>query len=313
MLSIHRAFAALALVALSAACHRNATPAADPASAEPTGPVEAVTRLADDLRRNDLTAYARHALPPELHARIEAAWSEGRTLWPLTELPLDRQLPGFIGSLAAPESEPALLATYQRQFAGAHRELRSAAATLGLFAAQYVRSEGDYSEVEREHYVQLIGALSQWGRQAPLGDPQRARTAIPQLAAAARLTGLTDPDAYARFGMDRSLQRLGPFFGRFKQTLVDYGLDLDAALGSIDASLLEQTGDTARVRLRYTLGTQPIDAIVRLERRDGRWYLSDALRHAEAEAGPAPEMTVSAAAAPAAPVAPDPQRGAPTG
>ncbi len=53
--------------------------------------------------------------------------------------------------------------------------------------------------------------------------------------------------------MDRSLQRLGPFFVRMEQVLRDYGLDFDAALKGMRVSLVEQTGDQAKVRLQYTL------------------------------------------------------------
>jgi len=282
MSSIHRAMAAAALLGLAAiaGCDR----LGGGHDAVPTQPVQAVTLLVDDLRRDDLAAYARHAVPPALHARLENAWREGRTVWPLTELPLDAQLQGFIITLAAPGSEQKLLAAYRKQFGGAHAELRSAASTLGLFANQYVRQEGDYSEAERDHYSQLIAALSRWAQQAPLGDPARARAAIPQLAIAARATGLAAPDGFRKAGMERSLQRLGPFFGRLRQVLVGYGLDLDAAVASLQVTLVEQTGDRARVRLRYTVAGEPIDAWVRVERRAGRWYLTDLLRHAEAEA-----------------------------
>lgn len=84
--------------------------------------------------------------------------------------------------------------------------------------------------------------------------------------------------------MQRSLGRMGPLFGRFKQVRLGYGLDLDAALDSVEVTLAEQTGDTARVRIRYRLAGQRIDAFVRVERQGGRWYLTDALHHAEAEA-----------------------------
>ena len=85
-------------------------------------------------------------------------------------------------------------------------------------------------------------------------------------------------------GMERSLRLLGPFFVRLERVLATYGLDFDAALAGMRISLAEQTGDTARVRLQYTLAGQPIDALALMERRDGRWYLSDLLRRAEAEA-----------------------------
>lgn len=288
-----------------AACER--TPA--PGTAEPgaAGPARAVAQLADDLRRNDLVAYAQHALPPELHARMQSAWDDGRTTWPLTELPLDDRLPRFITMLSAPDASKALWGAYQRQFAGADRQLRSAAATLGLFATQYVRKAPDFSDAERDHYAQVIAALSQWGRQAPLADPDLARTSIAQLVAAARLTGLATPrsnadadaqprsDTPRRLGMTRSLRRLGPFMQRFKQVLRGYGLDLDAALDSVAASVIKQTGDRARVRLRYTLAGQAIEAVVPVERRGERWYLSDLLRNAEAELS-APTADPAAAA-----------------
>lgn len=280
---VRRASAAvLTIAAVLAAAGCGPEPA--PADAVPTLPAQAVTQLVSDLRRNDLAAYARHAVPPELHQRLETAWGEGRTVWPLTELPLDDRFPSFIAALAEQDAERKLVATYRRQFAGAGSELQSAAKTLGLFASQYVRSEPGYSDTERDHHAQLIEAISGWAQSAPLGDSQRAREAIPQLVSAARATGLAAPGAFAKAGMDRSLRRLGPFVERLKQVLGEYGLNLDAALDSVDATLDVQTGDTAKVRIRYQVGGQPVDAYVLVERIDGRWYLSDVLRHARAEA-----------------------------
>lgn len=281
--------AVLAAAVLAGGCERTDLPFAERV---PAGPAQAVEQLVDDLRRDDLTSYARHAVPPDLHARLSVAWREGRTRWPLTELPLDAQLQGFLTELAAPGSEQRLQAAYRQQFAGAHTELRSAASTLGLFATQYVHQEAAYSPNERDHYAQLIAALSRWAQRAPLGDAARARRAIPQLALAARATGLGGADGLRRAGMDASLQRLGPFFQRIGHVLRDYGLDLDAALAGAQVRVVEQRGDEARVRVRYTLAGQDIDAIVLLERRDGRWYLRDLLRRAEAEARrPAPRKS----------------------
>jgi len=272
--------ALLGLAVLAGGCDRNGPSQDTP----PAMPVQAVQQLVDDLQRDDLAAYARHAVPPELHARLEAAWAQGRTLWPLTELPLEQKFQGFLTALAEPRSEQKLLATYRRQFAGADTEIRTAATTLGLFTAQYVANESAYSEPERDHYRQLIAALTHWGQRAPLGDPVRARRMVPQITLAARATGLGGRDGLRQAGMERSLQRLGPFFVRLEQGLAQYGLDFDKALSGMQVTLAGQTGDQARVRLQYTLAGQPIDAFVLVERRAGRWYLTDLLRRAEAEA-----------------------------
>lgn len=281
----------LAGLGMLGGCQRDAAP--PPVAKIARGPTGAVLRLADDLRRDDLAGYARHAVPPALHAQLETAWREDRSRWPLSELPLHARLPGMLTTLAAPGAEKAVLATYSRQFAGAGGELRAAATTITQFTVQYLQREGDYSDEERDHYIQLVVALGDWGKRAPLGDARQARAAIPQLVSAARLTGLADPQRYGALGMDHSLRRLGPFFARFKRVLRAYGLDLDAALDGVRVDLAEQTGDTARVRLRYTLAGADIDAYVRVERIQGEWYLTDVVRHARAQAA-APAITATA-------------------
>ena len=269
-------------------------PPADRPKDVPSLPATAVQQLVDDLRRDDLAAYARHAVPPALHERLETAWDEGRTLWPLTELPLDHKFQSFLTTLAEPRSEQNLLTAYRRQFAGAHAEIRNAATTLGLFTTQYVSSEAAYSEPERDHYRQLIAALTRWGQRAQLGDPAHARQVVPQVTLAARATGLGGADGLRRAGMVRSLQRLGPFFVRLERVLASYGLDFDAALSGMRITLAEQAGDQAKVRLQYTLAGEPIDALVLVERHEGRWYLSDLLRRAEVEAARAASGTRAA-------------------
>lgn len=285
MTVLRRLLTMLALALLLGACER--APPPPPPPAKPLGPAEALSRLMQDLRRNDLAAYARHAVPPAVHARLEQAWREGHTVWPLTELPLDDRIAPMITALAAPGAERRLKATFKQQFSGAGRELHTAASTLGLFAGQYVTSAEEYSDEERDHYLQMIAAFSQWGQRAPLADGKRASAALPRLIGAARGTGLDGQDAFARAGMDKALGRLGPFFRTAKDVLRTYDLDLDAALDSVHPTLAEQTGDRARLRVRYTLAGRAIDVHVRAERRDGQWYLTDLLRHAEAEAAAA--------------------------
>lgn len=293
------------LCALASACR----PGADaPASATPAPgadkPAQAVRLLTRHLRDNALDAYARDAVPPELHARLETAWREGRTRWPLDELPLGEHLPGVLAALQAPESEARWRKVFDRQFANADREIDSTAATLGLFGVQYVQNEGEFSESERDHYTQLVAAMSRWAQSAPLADPGRAHAALPRLAAAARRTGLASEADFARLGMDDSLRRMAPFTAAVKLALASYGLDLDASLDALDASLQSQTGDTARVRMRYLLAGEPVDTLVEVERHEGRWYLSDVLRHARA----ALERPAAAAAGPAgAPAAAKPR------
>ncbi len=278
----------LAVAVLLAACQRDAlTPPAP--GADNTRPAQAVLLLTRHLHDNDLEAFARDAVPPALHRRLEVAWRAGHTRWPLEELPFHERLPALLAALSAKGSEARLQQVFDRQFSGAHAELKAAATALGLFGVQYVRHDSEFSAAEKEHYAQFIAALSRWAAQAPLGDAQRARQSLPPLARAARATGLSSDEDFSRAGMVESLRRIGSFVATGKTVLAGYGLDFDQSLDGMRATLQSQTGDSARVRMQYTLGGQPVDVMVDLERHGGRWYLSDYLRRAGAAAArPAP-------------------------
>lgn len=294
-----RVLVAAGACALLLACQR--TPPAVPGGERPT---QAVLQLAQRLRANDAAGFATAAVPPALHARLETAWRTGRSRWPLDELPLEDRLPAMLDALAQEDARNALQQTFDRQFANAGDDLRSAAASLGVFGVEYIRNEGDYSAAERDHYAQSVAALSRWASTAPLSDAKRARGAIAILTTAARRTGIATPEDFANLGMDESLERLGPFLGAVKQVFATYGLDLDATFDGLSATLVQQTGDTATVRVRYTLGRQPVDTLLVVQRIEGRWYLEDYLRNAEASLeGPGRASNVPASAAAAPPTA----------
>lgn len=269
----------LACGVLLAACQRTPSPEVRLPTSKPA---QAVRTLSRHLRDNDLQAFARDAVPPALHTQLEAAWRDGRTRWPLDELPFDDRLPAMLRTLSAPGAEASLQRVFDQQFAGARVQIAGAAASLGLFGAQYIEQQGNYTAEERQHYAQLIQATSRWGVTAPLADRARARVAIVQLAQAARRTGLTSEVDFRTAGLDDSLRRMGPLAAAFKQVLARYGLDLDASLDGMQVTLQQQTGDTARVRMRYRIGSQDIDTVVSVQRIDGRWYLDDYLQHARA-------------------------------
>lgn len=279
-----------ALALLPAGCTRNAgedeTDTAKPGAATPA---EAVRGLTHHLVANDLAAFARDAVPPDLHARLDTAWRAGRTRWPLNELPFADRHPAMLAALSADDAPQALQHTFDRQFANAAGELRNTAATLGLFGVQYVERQGDFSESERRHFAQLVDAASRWAMQAPLSDRKHAAEAIRLLTIAAREARLDSPEDFATAGMDDALRRMTGVIAAGKQALKPYGLDLDADLSAMRVSLQSQTGDVAKVRMEYMLAGTAIDTVVDVERRGGRWYVSDLVGNAEAAVAVHPE------------------------
>ncbi|PPU92785.1 hypothetical protein [Xanthomonas albilineans] len=257
------------------------------ASAEPP---TAVRALAHALQRNDLVGYARTAVPPAQYRGLQQAWSKDRSRWPLTELPLAKRLPEVLATLAAPDAERQLQHAFDTQFGGQAESLKQAAHSLGLFGVQYLRNENDYTPEQRDHYVQLVQALSAWAARAPLSERNRAHAAIARLCAAARRTGIRSDADLHTLGMDESLGRLGPFLAALKAVLADYGLDLGATAGALRTGLVSQQGDLAVVRIQYPLDGEQIDTSAVLVNREGHWYLRNILDQVQtllaATAGP---------------------------
>lgn len=285
---------ALALSCL-AACQRGAGPVAAPRAAAETAalrPVDAVYLLRDRLLARDGAGFARQAVPPDLHAELETAWAQGRSRWPLDELPLDAHIPGMLAALQAPQADKLLMATFRRQFANADADIDQAVRTLMVFGAEYVQNDPEYDEQARDHIAQAIAALGGWALAAPLADPKRAQRFFGALSAAAVRSGVDGKAgnaAFAALGMTQSLNRLSPFLATLlAQLRQQYGLDIDASLRGLRVSLERQTGDDAILRVQYQLGGQPVDARMPAVRLDGHWYLAGYVQRARASLDGAP-------------------------
>lgn len=257
-------------------------------------PVDAVYVLRDRLLARDGAGFARVALPTTLHTRVDAAWRTGRSRWPLEELPLDGDIPRMLAALQEPDATRALMTSFHSQFAGADSDIDQAVRTLVVFGRGYLQKDPDYSDEQRKHIDQAMLALGDWALAAPLSDPNRAQHLFSALAATATRTGIDGRHAnadLARLGMTAGLGRLSRYYATLlNQLRLQYGLDFDASLRSLHVSLVQQTGDTARLQLQYTLAGRPITAIVPVVRIEGHWYLADYVADAKRSlsAPPAP-------------------------
>lgn len=276
-LPARRWWLAAAGVLLLAACSRS-EPALQGAATEPAA---AVRRLADYLQQGDLAGFARAAVPPDEHAALAQAWAEGDSLWPLTGLPLDEHLPDLLAILAADNAQADLQRLFKAQFEGQAANLRQTAHSLGMFGAQYVSHQGDYSPLQREHYRQLVLGLSRWASQAPLSDPALARAAITRLTTAVADSGLDGAAALQAAGMQPALEKLGLVQQALFDVLASYDLDLRQSLAGLQVGLLQEDGDQALVQVQYPLAGETVSFQAQMRRVQGRWYMQQNLEDAQ--------------------------------
>lgn len=268
---------ACALLAL-AACHPQRPPQA---AATPEGPAATVRQLAQLLRHNDLSGFARAAVPAQDYRTFSQAWQQDLSRWPLSELPLPDKLVPMLAALSAHDAERQLGRAYDRHLAGQSADLRDAAQTLGLFMTRYVRTDGDFSPAQRAHLAQVVPVLAGWAQSAPLADPARAHTALRTLVAAARATGIDGDADLKAAGMEASLHQLEPFLTAFTGVLADYGLSLADSLDSLQTGTVSEKDGLAMVAVSYPLAGQPIQLTVTLRRQAGRWYVADYMDQAQ--------------------------------
>ncbi|PJJ96929.1 hypothetical protein CO611_07780 [Lysobacteraceae bacterium NML03-0222] len=243
-------------------------------------PSAAVTDLIAHLRNDDLPALARSALPAGLHAEVATAWQEGRSRWPLTELPLDDSIPKVLTALTQADAESRLQQSFRQQLSGQTRAMQDAARGLGVFGKEYLGREGHYNLSQRQHYTQLIDVFSSWAASAPLGDAKRGQQSIALLVKAAEQGGINSDEDFSRLGLDASLEGLTPLYVAIGQILELYGLDMAATLASVKVETVSEAGDEAELRVSYTLAGRPIKTVMQAVRVDGRWYLADYLQAA---------------------------------
>jgi len=266
----------LAGTLLLAACRQ--TPVIEPGAAHPAA---AIAVLNAHLVNNDLAAFARTAIPPELHVQVKAAWKAGHTRWPLDEWPFAGHHPQLLALLAADGSRDNLLDSFDQTLAGETRDLARTALFMSIFFSKAVQSDTDFSASQRAHYAQLLLALGQWAAAAPLAQRAHAEAALDLLIPAARKANLGSDAAFTEAGMEASLRRMTPVVVAVKQVFTLYGLDLDALLNGMEFTLLEQEGDGAEVGVKYRLDGHDVSATIPVEQIEGRWYVSDFVRHAQ--------------------------------
>ncbi len=166
------------------------------------------------------------------------------------------------------ELEPSLL-RMETEFAA---QLPLMLAMGSGFLSAGIQENEQLTEDQKRHANEAIGALVGWLAGAPLTDRDKARAAAAEVVSAARTLGLDRIEQLRELDFDAAMAKLAVISASGKTVLALYGLDLDASLSGSEATLIEQDGDRASVRVSYPLAASKLSYIQELIEIDGRWY-----------------------------------------
>ncbi|SDD08304.1 hypothetical protein [Aquimonas voraii] len=263
------------------ACGGGDKGAADPAASTAT-PDAALKSATTALRQNDIGQFVKLVLPEarynEVKAKYEAQKAEAGTPDPAEAA----EFAEMMGKLTAADAEAALMAELEPHLAQFEAELApQMPMMIGMgrgMAVQGIQQNAEMSEDQKRQATQVVDALGNWLSNVKLADRELAKQAVAKAVATARALDLKTLEQLQALSFDDALAKAGIAFGGLKDVLAVYGFDINAALDSAQIEVLNTEGDTARVKVGYTLLGAAISSEQDMVREAGRWYGKDTMK-----------------------------------
>jgi len=140
-----------------------------------------------------------------------------------------------------------------------------------------IQQSTELTPEQKTQATQFLNGLGGWLGKTDFADPKLMRTALDALAEGLLATGITSLDEINALSFDQVLEKAGPAFQGMKNALAAYGFSLDAIAQSVKTEVISETGDTAKIKVTYSLFDSPQTMESELKKIDGRWYGKDML------------------------------------
>ena len=274
-----------ALPLVLTACNRDA----DKAAPGKAGPAETVLQSVELVRQGDIAALIEHTLPPAEFACVKATWNDKGD----SDAPSEEERQRFAEVMARLTAEDAANRLYTefeadiRQFDAQYQQQVPTIVAMGRgYLRGLVQQNPDLTAAEKEQANGVIGALAEWVEKTRFTEPEKVRQALAILSDTARQLDLKTLDQARALNFEQSAPKLKTAFNGLKKVLEVYGFSIDAALDSVSAEVVSTNGDSATVKIAYSLLGTPLETRSEMVRIDGRWYSRDTidkLKELEAE------------------------------
>jgi hypothetical protein len=242
---------------------------------------EADTRLMmHSLVAPDLQQYRERTLPPNELAQVKKNWPQVRKQFELNaseQASFNKLLNRFIEDKA----ERHLLRDLNAKMKPLSNEIDSKwplmQTSLDLLLQGWIESSQQLSKAEKAHGRALVAAIisqmpAQW-----LQDKRMREQAFAQMVEIARALEISNYQDYNNFDYVQFNAKLAQFLAGLKKLGLVYGLDWNASQSRLQVKVLEQSGNKAKVQIRYPLGQKWVEFSMDLIEQDGHWYDASAL------------------------------------
>ncbi len=257
------------------------------------GAAEAVQAQIQAFANNDFKTLLNSALPPKEIERMRTEWDEQRKE-PITE-EQRKEFAESWGKITAPDGVETIMKDLEPQMLELKPQLPGMIAMVQGMGTMSIQQSTELTPEQKVQATQFMNGLGGWLSKTDFSDPALMRTALNALAEGLRATGIKSLDELNALTFDQALEKAGPAFQGVKNALAAYGFSLDQMAKSVKTELLSETGDTAKIKVTYSLFDAPQTFESELKKVDGRWYGKDVLEQVEKAA--AEKLAADAAAA----------------
>jgi hypothetical protein len=150
-----------------------------------------------------------------------------------------------------------------------------------------VQNNKDITPVEKTQMTTLINNATAWAQKTDFTDPAKLRHAMTILSNAVKGVGINSPEQVKALSFEQLMAKMGPVMGATKQAVAVYGLSMDDTLNSLKIKSVTQNGNTAKLKISYSLFGAVSESDMEMVLMDGRWVNKSVAEKVKEAAKPA--------------------------
>ena len=229
----------------------------------------------------DLQLYRERTLPPKQLAQVKKNWPVIRKQFALNQgeqATFNKLLNRFIEEKAEKHLQRDLNAKIKPLSNEIDSKWPLMQTSLDLLLQGWIESNQQLTQTEKAHARSLVAAIIAQMPAEWLKDKAMREQAFAQMVLIARALQIQNYQDYTKFSYMQFNDKLAQFIAGLKKLGLIYGLDWNAGQSQLEVKVLEQSGNKAKVQIRYPLGKKWVEFTMDLIEQDGHWYDASALK-----------------------------------
>lgn len=237
-------------------------------------------QIMQSLVEPDMQLYRERTLPPEQLATLKQNWPAVRSKLALNageQATFNKLLTRFTENKAEKHLQRDLNAKIKRLSTEINTKWPLMQTSLDLLMQGWVESSQQLSSSEKAHSRALVAAIISQMPAEWLQNKELREQAFAQMVIIARELEIDNYSQFNQLSYKQFNDKLAHLIRGLKNLGLVYGLDWNASQAQLQVKVLEQSGNKAKVQIRYPLGKKWVEFSMDLIEQDGHWYDASAL------------------------------------